>query len=57
MKVVLDFSEAKARELNWLLKHRYGHRFGLKAMIVMALSDIAHDEAQKVVKESEEKVK
>jgi len=57
MKVVLNFSEAKTRELNWLLKHRYGHRFGLKSLIVMAVSDIVSDEAEKAIKEAGAEVK
>ncbi len=56
MKILLDFSEKKKKETEWLLKRRYGHRYKLKSLINMAISDIIWEEIQKVVEESEGKL-
>lgn len=57
MKVELEFTMANARELNWLLKRRYGHRLGFKGLLQKAISEIVSDEAGKVLTGVEQELK
>jgi len=52
IKVILNYTNDKARGLKWLLGKKYGKRKSLEALIKLAANDIALEEAKKEVEES-----
>jgi hypothetical protein len=52
-KIVLEYSDAKARGLMWLLGGRYGKRKSLQTLIGDAITEIAKEEAEKMLGKSD----
>lgn len=48
-KIVLEYSDDKARGLMWLLGKRYGRRKTLRTLIGEAITEIAKEEAEKIL--------